>query len=797
MATFHPQERMETVANIGGRLVVAFHHGLGEYVSGRCRPLPHAVFPEDIVVRAILPYGKYMLVATQQNGILTYDGQQLTAKQSDISSILRDNQIFCAELLGDKLAIGTVRSGLLVRDLTTSTTQYLNLSKGLINNTVLSAMFDKNGNIWMGLDNGLSCAMPNVPFQNMISERFNIGTGYASIVQDNLLYLGTNQGLYAVNLPFTQHLIYPEPQAVSGISGQIWNLSVVDGKVYCCADRGIYSIQGRSAQKVAGPNGTWAICELRKSPGYVLAADYLGFVLLKKAGQRLQFSHRISSNVEVSGNFIEDSDGSIWMSHWRKGIFHLQLSADKRSMRVLQVFDAHHGLLVDDNNLVCRIDGKIYVSSVDGFYCYNRKQRKLIRDKRMSKLFNTFGATLKVTETPTHDLWAQKQDYLAIAHRKGNGYVVDSTSYRAIAKSQQFGLGNICPLNTGMTLINSNDGFYLVRNQFKVKDVDYPLYVRRVVATNNGDSVVYRHSLTHDNDQHIVLPHALNSIIIEFVQPEYLAEDAITYSCYLENYDRRWSQGTSISKEYTQLDKGDYVFHVKAYNRISGKTQEAEIKITILPAWYETVWAYLVYFLLLCFALYVVIRFLKFRAERELLMERTKREAEMTQMQNEQLQNELKHKSSELASSTMNSIHQNDILQKLDEDMALLSESVRREDKKSVVTSQINDIRGSLQSYLNDDEGWAKFEENFNVVYDDFMKKLTEQFTNLKESDRKLCAYLRMGLSSKEMASLLNMSVRSIETARYRLRKKLNLESGENLTDFIQNFNKNLKPKTE
>ena len=81
------------------------------------------------------------------------------------------------------------------------------------------------------------------------------------------------------------------------------------------------------------------------------------------------------------------------------------------------------------------------------------------------------------------------------------------------------------------------------------------------------------------------------------------------------------------------------------------------------------------------------------------------------------------------------------------------------------------------------------------MVYDDFMKKLTEQYTNLKTSDRKLCAYLRMGLSSKEMASLLNMSVRSIETARYRLRKKLNLESGENLTDFIQNFNQNLQAK--
>lgn len=212
------------------------------------------------------------------------------------------------------------------------------------------------------------------------------------------------------------------------------------------------------------------------------------------------------------------------------------------------------------------------------------------------------------------------------------------------------------------------------------------------------------------------------------------------------------------------------------------------MKINILPAWYETFWAYLFYIILGGLALRTFMKYLKVRADRELMIEKTKRKAEMTEMQNEKLQTELKHKSSELASSTMSSIHQNDILQKIDEDMALLSESVRREDKKTAVTAKINDIRNNLQSYLNNDEGWEKFEENFNVVYDDFMKKLTTQYTNLKTNDRKLCAYLRMGLSSKEMAALLNMSVRSVETARYRLRKKLNLESGENLTDFIQNF---------
>jgi DNA-binding CsgD family transcriptional regulator len=117
-----------------------------------------------------------------------------------------------------------------------------------------------------------------------------------------------------------------------------------------------------------------------------------------------------------------------------------------------------------------------------------------------------------------------------------------------------------------------------------------------------------------------------------------------------------------------------------------------------------------------------------------------------------------------------------------------LSESVRREEAKARITNKIKEIRHDIQQNINEDEGWDKFEENFNLVYENFMQRLTARFPDLKLSDRKLCAYLRMGLSSKEMASLLNTSVRSIETARYRLRKKLDMEQGDNLTEFIQNF---------
>ena len=174
--------------------------------------------------------------------------------------------------------------------------------------------------------------------------------------------------------------------------------------------------------------------------------------------------------------------------------------------------------------------------------------------------------------------------------------------------------------------------------------------------------------------------------------------------------------------------------------------------------------------------------------ERQREVEQRQHEAQMASVRAERLEVELKHRSSELADSTMNLVRKNDMLQQLDSQMEQLTTIVWQDESKRTVAKRIADIRRDIQNNIREDENWEKFEESFNLVYDNFMIKLSAQFPDLKANDKKLCAYLRMGLSSKEMASLLNTSVRSIETARYRLRKKLRLDQGDNLTDFIQNL---------
>ncbi len=81
---------------------------------------------------------------------------------------------------------------------------------------------------------------------------------------------------------------------------------------------------------------------------------------------------------------------------------------------------------------------------------------------------------------------------------------------------------------------------------------------------------------------------------------------------------------------------------------------------------------------------------------------------------------------------------------------------------------------------------WEGFEEHFDMLHDDFIKKLKKRYPTLSMQELKLCAYLKMKLSTKEMARQMRLSVRGIETGRYRLRKKMGLGDGENLAAYLE-----------
>lgn len=149
-------------------------------------------------------------------------------------------------------------------------------------------------------------------------------------------------------------------------------------------------------------------------------------------------------------------------------------------------------------------------------------------------------------------------------------------------------------------------------------------------------------------------------------------------------------------------------------------------------------------------------------------------ETEQKKLKEQQLQNEIEFKESQLSALTIQMMQKNDLMQEL-KDKLESNANIRLDSSVSKIISK----------GLNQDKEWTDFNTHFESINKNFYSRIKQAFPEISPNEMKICALIKMNLSSKEMASILNISPDSVKTARYRLRKKLNLNTEDNLTDFI------------
>lgn len=167
--------------------------------------------------------------------------------------------------------------------------------------------------------------------------------------------------------------------------------------------------------------------------------------------------------------------------------------------------------------------------------------------------------------------------------------------------------------------------------------------------------------------------------------------------------------------------------------------------------------------------------------EERMAREAAANEKKLISLKNLQLEQELESKNRELANAAMNIVYKNEMLNNLHHELTNLNDS----SGNKLSNDQLRKVNKLIDEAHSDDRDWDLFEKSFNEAHENFFKKLKSEYPSLVPNDLKLCAYLRLNMSSKEIASLLNISTRGVEIRRYRLRKKLNLPTNKNLTEFL------------
>ena len=164
----------------------------------------------------------------------------------------------------------------------------------------------------------------------------------------------------------------------------------------------------------------------------------------------------------------------------------------------------------------------------------------------------------------------------------------------------------------------------------------------------------------------------------------------------------------------------------------------------------------------------------KAKLEAQLVLQEAQRK-----MEQERFEEQIAHKERELASTAMHIFQKNEMLNALQEKMGALNTDVK---------TQIKPLFQEIRNNIDLDKDWTNFQLHFVKVHPDFFTHLQQDFPALSQNELKLLAYIRMNLSNKEIASLLNITPKSMEMARYRLKKKFNLGSEDNLDEWLAKY---------
>ncbi|MDE7127109.1 MAG: hypothetical protein K2O58_04340, partial [Bacteroidales bacterium] len=439
--------------------------------------------------------------------------------------------------------------------------------------------------------------------------------------------------------------------------------------------------------------------------------------------------------------------------------------------------------------------GDVVLSSDKGFFRYDPDKGKVSPADELNELFQSPPKGLDMSQSPWNDdIIFTSGDMNAIAYTDRDGKRrIDSLALNGIAQKQILGFENICFINGDCILLNTEDGFSIIdtgkiKNGYTKESSQVFIKGISTVKGTEYSPVFGARSPEYVSGKEIRVPYSSNSLRFDFVCPQYEDKNAIMYSYMLERYDSQWSEYTAESyKDYTKLPFGRYTFRAKAINLLDNSESETAIQFSIAAPWYASVPAFAFYFFLLSVLGYILLRMAENISKKRTRELEKEKNAEIERLKTQTLENDLKHKSHDLASSTMNLIRKNEILLDINGNINKTLGYIR-DAEMSKTTKLLNKIQMDIKENIEHDDYWQKFEHNFDIVYESYLKRLGERYPSISIGDKRLCAYLKMGMSSKEIAMLLNMSVHSVEMARYRLRKKMELNREVNLVEFLQHF---------
>lgn len=715
----------------------------GLYVMQDLALTPVFEYPEEgaFEISGIYQHRGDLILATYNSGLYRFDGESLAPIPQELSRLLASANVFSFENIGpQKLAFGTVMNGLLITEFDGTIIQQINRNKGLSNNTILSLHSTANGVLWLGTDYGISSIDLRSNLSFIYDYQGEFGTGYSAHLYDNTFYLGTNRGLYVTNWTnLSNNRDSFDFNFIPDSDGQVWTLKEIGNDLFVGHDRGLFTLSGNNISRIGNNRGIWTLIPFRE---FILAGTYNGISVFEKNSENWEYLKQVDLITGSVNQLIPENDEVLWVNIPNYGFIRIGLDGslypNERTFFTTDLFDGK-------NPIIRKKNGNILVQTDLYTYSYS----------------------------PADTSFQIKDEHFFETEPKNSLPEI----YQPTLLDNQY---SFIPVYNGFALKSPE-----IRDTSTVDSNSFQVLFRTTEAYNTDNRVPFSPGASIDPE--------FNNIQVDFLIPN----QTDVYYQFRLNEDE-WSEWATInSLNFIDLTSGEYVLTVRGLknNRVS---DDLSLSFYIAAPWYKSGFAYTFYFLFVAAFIYLTYLWQKksLKKQKKKLMtinemslkkqsEKHKREImklEKDRLQSEfdELKQQLRNKTIELAKKAKENQDKNRLLN----DLKIKIERIL--ENPEIAKSSWKKIHSTLDSFINSEDN--TFEIQMDELHQEFYQRLKKSFPELSVNDLRLCAYLKLGLNSKEVAEIMNIKPSSVYISRSRLRKKLGLDTNEDLHDFLNTY---------
>src|SRR5688572_30309043 len=621
---WEPQSRFMYTFYLDGVLYIHQQgKGLYKMINDSLTFIPGSEFLGQERMQVMMPYrdpanpngqAKQYLVGLFYSGLYIFDGKTFRPLKTEADDLIIKSTLYKGGQLADgNYVLSTTGKGLVIINSYGKILQLINRDVGLQDESVYAVYTDSKGALWLALDNGISKVEISSPL-TQFSLQSGINTATLSMMRmpDENLFIGTTNGLLKMEKSTGKF------EVVKGIPpNQTFSLTKEGTNLFVPND-GLFVVNNNKTttlrSSLSGDLQLQCLYVSQRNSAVMLGGTSSGLVLFYRKNSSIienstgwQFMGYLPSIPDAVWNFAEADDGIIWAGTQNAIVYRLTLATDiegKPDLQktVVEKFDKQNGL-GSFGGPVYKIRNKIFFMADSAIYRFSENDKKFYKDSTFGTFPEAGGRDeYYMIEGPDGNVWIRLGKKLYLATRQPDGtYKRNETPFLPIADRT---IGSIYPDKNGITWFCTTDG--LIRYDGKMQknyDQSFQSVISHITA---GKQSLKANSLTKGTED---LKYNSNTLRFEYAAPFFEEEDKTQYQTWLEGFENSWSDlANNYYKEYTNLPIGRYTFRVRAVNIYGKQSEEATYSFEILPPWYRTWWAYLLYAIVAGAVIYSLIR---------------------------------------------------------------------------------------------------------------------------------------------------------------------------------------------